>query len=114
MKDCIFANVMVNNSNIPTGSSLRVVMAIWQLSTSLIPLFGSLIWVKGKVCEVGEGWVVGARGGYYGSTESRAGKDARKLAAIAIVAAWYGGDMDEELCNELTSLTSVATRQILS
>jgi hypothetical protein len=28
MKDCIFANVMVNNSNIPTGSSLRVVMAI--------------------------------------------------------------------------------------
>ena len=28
-------------------------------------------------------------------------KDARKLAAIAVVAAGYGGDMDEELCNEL-------------
>lgn len=26
---------------------------------------------------------------------------ARKLAAIAVVAAGYGGDMDEELCNEL-------------
>ena len=32
MKDCIFANVMVNNSNIPTGSSLRVVMAIGELA----------------------------------------------------------------------------------
>ena len=31
----------------------------------------------------------------------RAEKDARKLAAIAVVAAGYGGDMDEELCNEL-------------
>lgn len=28
-------------------------------------------------------------------------KDARKLAAIALVAAGYAGDMDEELCNEL-------------
>ena len=31
----------------------------------------------------------------------RADKDVRKLAAIAVVAAGYGGDMDEELCNEL-------------
>lgn len=31
----------------------------------------------------------------------RTDKDARKLAAIAVVAAGYGGDMDEELCNEL-------------
>ena len=35
------------------------------------------------------------------STELRTDKDARKLAAIAVVAAGYGGDMDEELCNEL-------------
>ena len=28
-------------------------------------------------------------------------KEARKLAAIAVVAAGYGGDMDEELANEL-------------
>ncbi len=28
-------------------------------------------------------------------------KDARKLAAIAVVAGGYGGDMDEELANEL-------------
>ena len=35
------------------------------------------------------------------STELRADKDARKLAAISVVAAGYGGDMDEELCNEL-------------
>ena len=35
------------------------------------------------------------------STGFRADKDARKLAAIAVVAAGYGGDMDEELCNEL-------------
>lgn len=35
------------------------------------------------------------------STGLRADKDARKLAAIALVAAGYGGDMDEELCNEL-------------
>ena len=35
------------------------------------------------------------------STELRAEKDARKLAAIAVVAAGYGGDMDENLCNEL-------------
>ena len=28
-------------------------------------------------------------------------KDACKLAAIAVVAAGYGGDMDDELCNEL-------------
>ena len=48
------------------------------------------------------------------STALRTDKDARKLAAIALVAAGYAGDMDEELCNELTLLTSVATRQILS
>ena len=35
------------------------------------------------------------------STELRTDKDARKLAAIALVAAGYAGDMDEELCNEL-------------
>ena len=35
------------------------------------------------------------------STGLRTDKDARKLAAIAVVAAGYGGDMDEELCNEL-------------
>ena len=35
------------------------------------------------------------------STTLRTDKDARKLAAIAVVAAGYGGDMDEELCNEL-------------
>ena len=35
------------------------------------------------------------------STGLRADKDARKLAAIAVVAAGYGGDMDEESCNEL-------------
>ena len=35
------------------------------------------------------------------STGLRADKDACKLAAIAVVAAGYGGDMDEELCNEL-------------
>ena len=35
------------------------------------------------------------------STGLRADKDARKLAAIAVVAAGYAGDMDEELCNEL-------------
>ena len=28
-------------------------------------------------------------------------KDARKLAAVSMVAAGYAGDMDEELCNEL-------------
>ena len=49
-----------------------------------------------------------------GASHLRANKDARKLAAIALVAAGYAGDMDEELANELTSLTSVATRQILS
>lgn len=31
----------------------------------------------------------------------RGEKEARILAAIAVVAAGYGGDMDEELCNEL-------------
>lgn len=36
-----------------------------------------------------------------GASHLRAGKDARKLAAIALVAAGYAGDMDEELCNEL-------------
>ena len=35
------------------------------------------------------------------STGFRTDKDARKLAAIAVVAAGYSGDMDEELCNEL-------------
>ena len=35
------------------------------------------------------------------STALRTDKDARKLAAIAVVAAGYGGDMDEELCNEI-------------
>ena len=35
------------------------------------------------------------------STGMRADKDVRKLAAIAVVAAGYGGDMDEELANEL-------------
>ena len=35
------------------------------------------------------------------STGLRADKDARNLAAIAVVAAGYGGDMDEELCDEL-------------
>ena len=35
------------------------------------------------------------------SMELRADKDARKLAAIAVVAAGYGGDMDEKLANAL-------------
>ena len=35
------------------------------------------------------------------SSHMRAEKDARKLAAISVVAAGYGGDTDEELCNEL-------------
>ena len=35
------------------------------------------------------------------STGMRADKDARKLAAIAVVAAGYGGDIEEELCDEL-------------
>ena len=35
------------------------------------------------------------------STGFRTDKDARKLAAIAVVAAGYGGDMDEELANAL-------------
>ena len=35
------------------------------------------------------------------STALRTDKDARKLAAIAVVAAGYGGDMAEELANEL-------------
>ena len=38
------------------------------------------------------------------STAFRSDKDARKLAAIAVVAAGYGGDMDEELCNELLEM----------
>lgn len=38
-------------------------------------------------------------------------KDARKLAAIPIVAAGYVGDMPEDLCYNLTSLTSVTTRK---
>ena len=49
-----------------------------------------------------------------GASHLRAEKDARKLAAIALVAAGYAGDMGEELANELTSLTSVATRQSVS
>ena len=36
-----------------------------------------------------------------GASHLRAEKDARKLAAIALFAAGYAGDMDEELCNEL-------------
>ena len=35
------------------------------------------------------------------SSYYREEKDSRKLAAISVVAAGYGGDMDEELCNEL-------------
>ena len=31
----------------------------------------------------------------------RTNKDARKLAAISVVAAGFGGDMTEDLCNEL-------------
>ena len=36
-----------------------------------------------------------------GASHLRANKDARKLAAISLVAAGYAGDMPEELCNEL-------------
>ena len=36
-----------------------------------------------------------------GASHLRTEKDARKLAAISVVAAGYGGDMDEELANEL-------------
>ena len=36
-----------------------------------------------------------------GASHLRTEKDARKLAAIALVAAGYAGDMDEELANEL-------------
>ena len=36
-----------------------------------------------------------------GSSHLRAEKDTRKLAAIALVAAGYAGDMPEELANEL-------------
>lgn len=35
------------------------------------------------------------------SSHLRGNKDASKLAAISVVAAGYGGDMDEELANEL-------------
>ena len=35
------------------------------------------------------------------SSYYREEKDARKLAAISVVAAGFGGDMDEELANEL-------------
>lgn len=35
------------------------------------------------------------------SSHLRGDKDARKLAAISVVAAGYGGDMDEEMANEL-------------
>ena len=36
-----------------------------------------------------------------GASHLRGNKDARKLVAIAVVAGGYGGDMPEELCNEL-------------
>ena len=36
-----------------------------------------------------------------GASHLKANKDARKLAAIALVVAGYAGDMDEELANEL-------------
>ena len=36
-----------------------------------------------------------------GASHLRTEKDSRKLAAIALVAAGYAGDMDEELANEL-------------
>ena len=36
-----------------------------------------------------------------GASHLRSEKDARKLAAIALVAAGYAGDMDEDLANEL-------------
>ena len=36
-----------------------------------------------------------------GASHLRANKDARKLAAIALFAAGYAGDMDEDLANEL-------------
>lgn len=42
--------------------------------------------------------------GAYGCQVSKGG------CAIAVVAAGYSGDMDEELCNELTTLTFVAPR----
>ena len=35
------------------------------------------------------------------SSYLREEKDARKLASISVVAAGFGGDMDEDLCNEL-------------
>lgn len=35
------------------------------------------------------------------SSPFRADKDARRLAAIAVISAGYAGDMDEDLCNEL-------------
>jgi hypothetical protein len=35
------------------------------------------------------------------SSHLRSDKEARKLAAIAVVAAGYGGDMDEELASAL-------------
>jgi hypothetical protein len=35
------------------------------------------------------------------SSYYREEKDSRKLAAISVVAAGFGGDMDEELANEL-------------
>ena len=36
-----------------------------------------------------------------GASHLRANKDARKLAAISMVAAGYAGDMDEDMDNEL-------------
>ena len=36
-----------------------------------------------------------------GASHLRTEKDARKLAAIALVAAGYAGDMPKDLCNEL-------------
>ena len=35
------------------------------------------------------------------SSHLRTDKDARRLAAIAVISAGYAGDMDEDLCNEL-------------
>ena len=43
------------------------------------------------------------------STALRTDKDARKLVAIAVVAAGYVGDMDEELCNELLDISTSTT-----
>lgn len=36
-----------------------------------------------------------------GASQWKTDRDASRLAAIALVAAGYGGDMDEDLCNEI-------------